>query len=174
MNARISKEAHGTRRNLKNGLRLLVFKHTDLDDFYVSQDQILVLAIIYSVVIFLGGFLLSLPKPEFTFYGIATLATHLTFLALCGYCFSKVIDEKNQVIPLYIVLLLSAGSDFFEIRFQTLQLAAGPGTRIKITYLLETKHQFENMLHGDRLAHFGQTNDARGFGQVISRALCGR
>lgn len=120
-----SREAHRTCRNLKNGLRLLVFRRTDLNDFYISPDQIVILSIVFSVVLFLGGFILNLPEPEFTFYGIATVATHLTFLALCGYCYSKAISERNQLLPLYIMLLstwpffylvwlLLGKSDFFN------------------------------------------------------------
>ena len=114
MNARLSREADGTRRNLKNGLRLLVFRRFDLNEFYVSHDQVVVLSLVFSSVFFIGSFILSLPDPEFSFFGIATVATHLIFLALCGYFFSKCRGEREQTLQLYIVLL-STWSFFYLV-----------------------------------------------------------
>ena len=105
MISRLNREVKGACLNLKNGLRLIVFKRIDLDEFHVSYDQVVILSIVLSGVFFLGGFILSLPEPEFSVFGIATVATHLTFLALCGYCFSKVDREKDQTLQFYIVLL---------------------------------------------------------------------
>ena len=105
MNIRLSREANGTRRNLQNGLRLLVLRRVDLNEFYVSPDQVVILSLVFSCVIFIGSYLLSHPDPEFSVYGIATVATHLIFLAFCGYLFSNIYGGSQQTLQLYIVLL---------------------------------------------------------------------
>lgn len=105
MSTSFNKEINGVRRNLANGLRSLLFRRIALKEFYVSHDQLVILAIFLSGVIFFGSFILSLPEPEFSVYGIATVTTQLLFLALGVYLFSKVPGKKEHILPLYIVLL---------------------------------------------------------------------
>ncbi len=65
----------------------------------------LLLAISLSGTHFFSDLYLSLPAPEFSAYGITAIATHLVFLTLCGYCFSKVTGKNAGMLHLNIVLL---------------------------------------------------------------------
>jgi len=105
MSNRIKKEINGVHRNISNGLRLLLFRRIELAEFYVSHDQSVILAVLLSGVVFISSLILSLPDPEFSVYGVATVVTQLFFLALSVYFFTMLSDKKEHALPLYIVLL---------------------------------------------------------------------
>jgi len=105
MNTRFKNELHGLFCNLLNGLRLLIFKRVPLKDFYVSHDQLLILTLIMVAISFIGSFILSLPDPEFSHYGVATITIQLFFIAIAVYLYSKIYNQKKQILSLYIFFL---------------------------------------------------------------------
>ncbi len=102
---RLKKEIHGVYRNLTNGIRLIFFKRVSLTEFYISQDQVVALILLLSAVMYIGSYLLSLPKPEFSQYGVATIAIELSLFSLVIYLYSKIHKAKKSILPLYIVFL---------------------------------------------------------------------
>jgi hypothetical protein len=105
MESRLKKEIYGVFRNMINGLRLLVFRRVSLNEFYVSHEQLILLTLLFSGIIFIGSFVLSLPNPEFSVYGIATLTTQLSFFALAAYFYAKMHNVKKNIISFYIMFL---------------------------------------------------------------------
>jgi hypothetical protein len=101
MNAFINKEVTGLVWNLKNGLRLLVFRKVPNEGFRVSLDQAVLLVACYFLVTFLLTFVQSLPDPEFSSFGIANLATHITLILFVSFISAKLLKTdtlKNFVI----------------------------------------------------------------------------
>lgn len=105
MNTLIKEEIRKTLQNLKHGLGLITYRPSLRDKVSISHHQVFLLSITFSLIFILGGYLVNLPNPSFSFYGVATLAIHLTFLALYAYCLSHIIGDIRQTIPIYIVLL---------------------------------------------------------------------
>lgn len=102
---KLKKEMNGVYSNLLNGMRLLIFKRVSLNEFYVSHEQLIILVFLLSGIIFTGSFIRSLPNPEFSVYGIATLTTKLFFFALAAYFYTKIYSVKKDIIPFYIMFL---------------------------------------------------------------------
>jgi hypothetical protein len=105
MYSHLLKEINGIRRNIANGLQLLFFRRVDLKTFYTSQDQLVLLLVLFSTVFFSLSFILSLPDPEYSVYGVATVATQLGFLALGVYFFTRISSKNEFFVPVFIVLL---------------------------------------------------------------------
>ncbi len=102
---RLKKEVFGVYRNLVNGVRLIFFKRVALSEFYVSHDQLVALILLLIGVTYIGSYILSLPKPEFSQYGLSTIAIQLFFIALAVYLYSKIFRAKESILSLYIVFL---------------------------------------------------------------------
>ncbi|CAB1059233.1 hypothetical protein D1BOALGB6SA_3991 [Olavius sp. associated proteobacterium Delta 1] len=105
MNRHFRKEIKGFNCNINNGLRLLVFKRTPLEEFYISFDQPILLILFYATATFFGSLYLSLPKPEFNAYGLVNISTHIFFLLLTIYIISKFTKRENRKLSLFVVLL---------------------------------------------------------------------
>lgn len=105
MSNQVNKEINGLHRNLRNGLRLLLFKRIKLREVYAAQDQIVLLGVFLAAILFSGSYFRSLPNPEFSIHGIATVVVQLFFIALCAYLFSKTRNNEEQTLSIYIMLL---------------------------------------------------------------------
>lgn len=105
MNERLRREAIELVGNLRNGIRLLAFRRVSLDGFYVSIDQAVLLVLAFATITFVGSFLLSLPKPEISIYGLTNVATQSFFILFAVYILSKISEKDGLILPLLIVLL---------------------------------------------------------------------
>ncbi|VAX01969.1 hypothetical protein MNBD_GAMMA22-2585 [hydrothermal vent metagenome] len=102
---KIKKEIFGVCANLKNGLRLVIFKRVTLNEFYVSYEQLIALILLLIVIANIGSYVLSLPKPEFSQYGVATIAIQISFFSLAVYFFSKIHKKNDEILSFFIVIL---------------------------------------------------------------------
>jgi len=92
-------------QNLINGMKLLIFKRVDLNDFNVSLDQFVLLAVVFVCVIFFGSLILSFPNPEFNIYGFAGFSSQLIFITFSAYVLAKFLSSKTDTLTLSILLL---------------------------------------------------------------------
>lgn len=104
MNGKLVKEIADLTCNLRNGCRVLLFKRTDLVNYNISSDQIILLAFFYALVIFSGSYLLSFPEPEISIYGLENIATHFFAVALAAYIVTRVSGSPEDVAGLFVVL----------------------------------------------------------------------
>lgn len=105
MPVKIKQELIGARRNLGNGFKLLLFKKIELSEYHISLDQLALLVLLMTSVIFLGGYFSNLPNPKFSPYGIATVVTQLFFLSFGVYLFSKIKTPNRNILGLLTMLL---------------------------------------------------------------------
>ncbi len=105
MNPRVVNEFKGLLQNLLNGLKSLIFKRIDINEYYVSFDQLVILVFCTFSVVFIGSYFLSFPNPEFSIFGIATIATQLLLFSFAVYLYSKAPNYNARILPLLVMLL---------------------------------------------------------------------
>ncbi len=105
MNPRVVNEVKGLSQNLLNGLKSLIFKRVDLEEYSVSYDQLVILVLCTFSVVFIGSFFLSFPNPEFSIFGVATIASQLLLFSIAVYLYSKAPNYHGDVLSLLIMLL---------------------------------------------------------------------
>lgn len=108
------KELSGLQKNLRTGLRLLIFRQVSNNDFHVSNDQVLLLTLVYTLVAFISSYVLSLPKPDFSTFGLMSVATQVFAIALASYLIIKNTKYSANLQRL-IVVFLSVWSWFYLI-----------------------------------------------------------
>lgn len=129
MSKQLGNELTGLTCNLRNGCRALLFKRTDLEDYHISYDQIILLALSYTAISFLGSYFLSFPKPEISIYGLANITTHIAAIGLAAYIITRRSKTPEAALPLFVVflsiwplfylvwLLIGSGSNFSVWQF---------------------------------------------------------
>jgi hypothetical protein len=61
---------------------------------------------VFAIITFLGSYLLSLPEPELSVYGIANVAVQSFSLLLASYAISRISNNERSILPIFIVLLV--------------------------------------------------------------------
>ncbi len=69
--------------------------------------------------------------------------------------------------------LLPTGNDFFQIRLQTLLLAARSRNRIEVADLFQAEHQLKHVLNREFVSKVGKLDDAFVLGDSIGGPLLG-
>ena len=105
MSIQANREVNGLIGNLKNSLHLLTFRQITIDRYYVSVDQSVLLVFVFAIITFVGSYILSLPKPEISIYGLANIATQAFLLLFAAYVISKISKTEKLILPLFIAFL---------------------------------------------------------------------
>lgn len=105
--------------NLLLCTRFLIFKPIDRQRLISTSDQIVFITVMYGLLLFISTYFISLPKPEFSIYGITSLVTMIGFVAITVFTISKLIGDESMRLDLINVTM---GISFW---FYLLWLAIG-------------------------------------------------
>nr|WP_305906697.1 C13 family peptidase [Methylomarinum sp. Ch1-1]MDP4519395.1 C13 family peptidase [Methylomarinum sp. Ch1-1] len=93
--------------NLHSGLKLMLWRSCRLQDFHINIDQAVLLLILALLVNILGDYLTNLPAPYFSVFGFAGFGFSLTCLLFACYLIGKIIDRRDALLSLLVLLYSS-------------------------------------------------------------------
>lgn len=91
--------------NLLLCTRLLIFRPIDRQRLISTSDQIVFITVMYGLLLFVSTYFISLPKPEFSIYGITSLVTMIGFVAITVFAISKLISDELMRLDLINVIM---------------------------------------------------------------------
>lgn len=106
----LTKEIDALSINLRSSLKLIFFLGTEFKSFRVSYWQAWMLCLIGFVVSLAGDYLLTLPEPVFSSYGLVTFFSYLLFGALASILVSIRLGAKEMALSVFVVM---AAADFW-------------------------------------------------------------